>query len=344
MGSRADTGGPPIVRAAHLIVACDVLREIGAPVEGGLRRTGLPGLIEELPNEYVLMPLALDWVQRCGRDLDPSELGFLAAQRSSLGTLAAPLRQAVLDAPTGFARIAAFRRLAHHENCSLHIEPQRVGTNLRIAADTDRCRGHGAHVASEWLQLQAIVSVVRSVAGPDWVPEEMTFACGAARIPAAARAEYPNTRFVVGRAHTSVLVPAALLSLPVPDSEIPTDPRSGGSLPKDDPCYVRRLRRIVRPYLAQGNPGIDRLAEVVGTSRRSFQRKLSQHGTTWSGVLTSARHELACELLADSSYKVIDVAYATGYEHAQHFARAFRQLAGVSPRTYRSELRRRSVA
>jgi AraC-like DNA-binding protein len=38
---------------------------------------------------------------------------------------------------------------------------------------------------------------------------------------------------------------------------------------------------------------------------------------------------------ADPSAKIIDVAMAAGYETPQHFSRAFRQLAGVSPSAYR---------
>lgn len=344
MGSRSSITGPPIVRGAHLIVICDVLREIGVPVERDLRRTGLPGLIEELPNEYVALPLALDWVQRSSRDIDVSELGFRAALKSSLQTFAEPLQQSLLDAPSGFARVLAFQRLAWQENCSLNVEPRRLGDSLRVICDTEFTRLHPALLASEWLQLQAIISVVRSVAGPDWTPEEMTF-ISRGHVPDVALAELPNTRFFFGQPHTSVLVPAALASQPVPAQENAVAALPAGSTAENrDRGYVRRLRRIVRPYLAQGNPGIDQVAELLGTSRRSFQRNLSQHGTTWRGVLSGARYELACELLADHSYKVIDVAMATGYEHAQHFARAFRQFAGVSPRTYRTDLRRRSAA
>lgn len=343
MGSQFSGRAPPIVRGAHLIVICEVLREIGVPVESELRRTGLPGLIEELPNEYVTLPLALDWVKRSSRDIDLSELGYRAALKSNLQTFAEPLQQSVLDAPSGYARILAFQRHAWQENCSLIVEPRRLGDNLRIICDTDYTRQHPALLTSEWLQLQAIISVVRSVAGPGWAPEEMTF-ISRGSVPDIAFADLPNTRFLFGQRHTSVLLPAALASQPAPANEIAADARPVKAPAEKDPGYVRRLRRIVRPYLAQGNPGVDQLAEVVGTSRRSLQRRLSQHGTTWSGVLTSARYELACELLADHSYKVIDVALATGYEHAQHFARAFRQVAGVSPRTYRSKLRRRPAA
>jgi AraC-like DNA-binding protein len=35
--------------------------------------------------------------------------------------------------------------------------------------------------------------------------------------------------------------------------------------------------------------------------------------------------------------KIIDIAYKLGYEDLSHFTRAFRHLAGLSPREYRSQ-------
>jgi AraC-like DNA-binding protein len=49
-----------------------------------------------------------------------------------------------------------------------------------------------------------------------------------------------------------------------------------------------------------------------------------------------ARFETAAHLLQDSQVKVIDAAYAAGYDDPSHFTRAFKQLAGVSPRRYRA--------
>jgi AraC-like DNA-binding protein len=77
------------------------------------------------------------------------------------------------------------------------------------------------------------------------------------------------------------------------------------------------------------------MAEVIGLSGRTLQRRLRQNGRTYTDVLQEARFELAAEMLVDPSARVIDVAMAAGYESPQHFARAFRRLAGVSPTAYR---------
>ena len=54
--------------------------------------------------------------------------------------------------------------------------------------------------------------------------------------------------------------------------------------------------------------------------------------------MQEARFDIARDLLADPARKVIDVAFAAGYESPQHFTRAFRRLAGITPTAYRSGL------
>ncbi len=40
-------------------------------------------------------------------------------------------------------------------------------------------------------------------------------------------------------------------------------------------------------------------------------------------------------MLNQGDTKIIDIAYALGYEHPGHFSRAFRRVSGMSPKAYR---------
>jgi two-component system response regulator YesN len=40
-------------------------------------------------------------------------------------------------------------------------------------------------------------------------------------------------------------------------------------------------------------------------------------------------------MLADPSFKIVDIAHEVGYENPSHFARSFRRIAGLSPSRYR---------
>jgi AraC-like DNA-binding protein len=80
------------------------------------------------------------------------------------------------------------------------------------------------------------------------------------------------------------------------------------------------------------------LAEAVGLSVRSLQRRLSAAGTTYSRLVDEVRMRTALPLLEDPDILLTEIAYDLGYSHPAHFTRAFRRWAGVTPSEYRADL------
>lgn len=108
-----------------------------------------------------------------------------------------------------------------------------------------------------------------------------------------------------------------------------------GALPTD--C-VDSLQITLETLVPQGYTDIISLASFVGLSVRSLQRRLSEHGSSFSGLLARSRYILARRRLLDPTAMVIDVAYEAGYSDPTHFTRAFRTWAGVTPVEYRTAL------
>lgn len=332
-----------IVRAAHLHVYVDELREIGVPVERAIAQSRLPPWALEAPDAYVSFALCLEWLASCSRDLELMEFGFRSARRGSLASLGAPLQHAILDAPTGLARLQTLIRCAALEDNVLSMRMQSEGDSIRVIStflgfETNPFIGIG-----EWVDLHAMVSIVRSVAGPRWCPQEMTFV-SRQRPTTMVQEAFPDTRILVGRPCTSILVSRNLLAGPCPPHDgIPVD----GEIPRTDAVpedltewnFAAAIRRAIRPYLADGYPALTEMAETFRMSERTLQRRIRQCGRTYSEIVREARFDLAREMLLDPGIRIIDVAMAAGYENQQHFARAFRRHAGVSPTIFR-----RSVA
>ena len=326
-----------IFRAAHLRVYLDELRAIGVPVERELGRSRLPSWVEEMPDAYLSLPLCLEWLAHCSRDVELADFSFRAAQRVSLASVSQPLQRAMLDAPTGFARMRALLRLATLDDSVLAIRMRPEGDRIRVICDLEGLGRNPFLCIAEWLSLQAMVSIVQSVAGPAWRPAEMTFV--APRRPSVAAQEaYPDTRLLVGQPHSSILVDSDVLARPSPAIGMRAERSCVEALGADETfgwSFPAALRSAIRPYLADGYPALPLMAEVVGLSSRTLQRRLRRCGRTYSDLVQEARFDLARQMLVDPAARVIDVAMAAGYENPQHFARAFRQLTGVSPTAYR---------
>ncbi len=82
------------------------------------------------------------------------------------------------------------------------------------------------------------------------------------------------------------------------------------------------------------------VAKALASSPRQLQRAYAQFGDgTFHEDLTARRLTAAAELLTQGSIPVRQVAGRVGYRQPSHFARAFRRRYGVSPSTYRTNLR-----
>ena len=70
---------------------------------------------------------------------------------------------------------------------------------------------------------------------------------------------------------------------------------------------------------------------------RLFKQKVSSN---LSDYINQRRLELAIRLLSDSHYKVLEVGRKVGFESAPYFTRFFKRYMGMSPQSYRENLRK----
>lgn len=78
------------------------------------------------------------------------------------------------------------------------------------------------------------------------------------------------------------------------------------------------------------------LADKAQLSVRHFNRIFKEnYKTTPINYILRLRIEYACLLLRKSKLKISDVAYESGFEDSNYFARQFKKITGVSPKEYR---------
>ena len=78
------------------------------------------------------------------------------------------------------------------------------------------------------------------------------------------------------------------------------------------------------------------VAEKLGISSRTLQRKLGEEGTSYSDVLNELRMELALYFLKNTSFSMENIAAELGYAEARSFYRSFKQWTGSTAGSYRS--------
>ncbi len=328
-------------RAAHLHIYLDFLRSVGAPVARDLARSRLPTWVEEMPDEYVSLPLALDWARTCGRDLELMELGFLASGQLAAATLRSPLQRQMATAQTGFAGVLALLRAIEVEDNILAPSMRIEGDAVRVIVDMAALEDHPTRCLVEWQSIRGILLAAGMPSRSAGSLREITFVSRLTPSRGALE-QWPDTPIRCGQPHTSVLFAREALARPL--VETATHGRAkrlldANSSANDEPwdgwTFAGLLRALVRPYLRDGYPDLGMAAEIAGISRRTLQRRLQNEGRNYSDIIQEARFDLARDLLTEGELRMIDIAMMCSYENPQHFSRAFRRIAGVSPRRYR---------
>jgi AraC-like DNA-binding protein len=101
------------------------------------------------------------------------------------------------------------------------------------------------------------------------------------------------------------------------------------------------LLRDLRGWLSRRlqDASLPEAAAALGTSPRSLQRRLHQHGTSFQNQLIALRVEVAQRLLLETDAQVTEIAYEVGCASVHHLGVIFRKATGITPTRWRSERR-----
>jgi AraC-like DNA-binding protein len=101
-----------------------------------------------------------------------------------------------------------------------------------------------------------------------------------------------------------------------------------------------RVRQAILGALQSGEPALDTVAQKVGTSPRTLQRRLRDEATSFQQVLDEVRREAALTHMRSRRATIDEVAFMLGFEKPSSFHRAFKRWTGLTP----GEFRRQSMA
>ena len=102
------------------------------------------------------------------------------------------------------------------------------------------------------------------------------------------------------------------------------------------PSFIATVRRLLQDGLQERDLTLTRLADRLGVSARTLQRRLRAAGVTHRGLVRDVRQELATRSLATQSSQG-QIARSLGYSGAGAFQRAYKRWSGMTP----GEIRRR---
>ena len=340
MNQRIHTGDKsiPVHRVAILRPFSLFLRDIGAPVERRFQQAGLPYFALDNVDNYVpshrFYSFLINTAQREGIE----DLGFHVSHKYGADSADPHMVHLLRHSTTLYSGLSKASTLINRT-----ITNFRMGL-LRSKLDDFSCFYYRPSCDADnpaidqigWFGIMILIGMVREFTGPHWQPTEIGVMGN--RLPTQfIREQFPNTRIRLVQHYSYIALENTLLGLPPSHTAhaLPASPLSQFEPFAKD--FVGSLEQILHSYLQENDLSIEHFASACNMSKRTLQRKLTDTGTSYSTLLDHALFHFASRMLKDSDMTVTNIAHQLGYNDMSHFTRAFRRIAGVTPRAYRQQ-------
>ena len=146
-----------------------------------------------------------------------------------------------------------------------------------------------------------------------------------------------------GHSQMTIVVPSTILNQPMPlrDPETSEYCRQQCQQLLNKLNLKQRLSQRVILLLQEHDqdfPDLNSVCAYLGFSERSFRRKLAEEGYRFQELLNEVRFEKAKQLL-EQGLSLEEIAARLGYSEAGNFSHAFKRWSGLSPKSFRNQLR-----
>ncbi len=311
----------------------------GIALDPLLEQAGLTHHEIEDPRSVIKVRDQVNFLNLVATALEDDFLGFHLAQTADLRQLG-PLHYVLASSET---LIDALQRAVRYssivnEGISLKCID---GKSIRISF---HCVGIGRHLDTHQIEgfMTALVRICRQLTGLRLLPNRVRLMHHRARNAEFAKFFGDNIEF--GATADDITFSNNIRQSPV----VSADPYLNELLisyceeaishrPKTLGSFRSRVENVIATLLPHGKAHASEIARELGVSQRTFARRLSEEGLSFSEVLDGLRSDLANRHLADRDVAISQIAWLLGYRDVGAFSHAFKRWTGKTPGQARAE-------
>ena len=101
---------------------------------------------------------------------------------------------------------------------------------------------------------------------------------------------------------------------------------------------IETIKWHTRELMQSRSPRREAVAERLGISTSTLDRRLKEVGINWQELLDNLRAQLAIEYLSNQEFSVSEIAEKLGFTEIRAFQRRFKRWTGMTPSNYRKEI------
>jgi len=313
------------------------VEELGGDTDALLRSTGLDGAAQD-PDSWISYRSFLLLLDEAARATDCPYFGLRLSRHQDLGVLGTVgfVIQQAPDLRTALRQLAI--HLAHHNQgatVSLKVEDG-------IAQWCFTCKLEGYAPVRQQADLAAGIGVnlMRLVLNPAWSPNAVYFPHAPPQDIRPYKARFDCPLFFNWDSMTMAF-DAAILDTPIreanPHLHQVLDEHLRNLQVNLAGDYCGQVRHLINQALSTGDCSIERVAGSLAINKRTLQRQLKEHDTSYKNLLEDVRFDIARRYLRESSGSLTILADMLCYSELSVFSNAFRQRHGISPREWKKQ-------
>lgn len=325
-----------LVRSASLTHFEEVAAQFGLDARGLVAEAGLPATCLSNPDLKIDAQVTLALLEEAASRAQEPAFGIRMGERrrmSNIGPLAVALRdeptlQRVLDVLVNHIRL-------HNE--ALVIQIQRQGEVVLIRLDLLTEQGRYFRQGTE-LALLVTLQNISLFMGALWRPRMVCFAHAAPASLAVHRRIF-GVPVEFGHEFNGIVCNSADLHAPNPSAD-PVMARYAEqflqSLHGQPANFTDQVRELVLLLLPLGRCNADVVAQHLGCTRRTVNRRLAQEGLSFLRLVDAHRKNMAQQYVHKGELTLTAIASQLGFSSRSALSRWYRQQFGESPRGPRS--------
>lgn len=324
-----------LVRAASLTRFAEVARAAGLDPTRQILDAGLdPSMLRD-PDVMIPAVRVRRLLELSARRSGVESFGLRMAQSRPLSNLG-PVGMLVRDQPTLRESLQVLVRWHTAMNGALSLVIEEQGDIAVIREDLLTAGSDSVRQSTE-LAVGVLVEAMRAILGADWQPRQVCFTHDAP-VDMAMHHQFFGRRVLFGQDFNGVVCTVRDLETPNASAD-PLMARYAQQLLDASPMAATAstdttladVRRTVLLLLPSGRCGIDQVASHLGLVSRTVQRRLAEHGQSFSGLVNEIRVELAHRHTTRGARPLTDIASLLGFSALSGFSRWYQQQFGCSP-------------
>jgi len=324
----------PLIRSSLLSEFPALVLERAGPLGDILEEAGLS--LEQIEQSTLLIPFEkqVRLLQVAARSCRFEAFGLELARRQDMAVFGA-LSLLVMNCNSVLQGLRLFGRYLHYsvQAVKLDIHEQNglgyfiLDTPYEVAAGSDQFWDHSVALA---------YAVMQMLCGHSWTPRSTYLRRPEPQDPGA-YSRYFRSPVAFGTEFSGLVFEQGVLHQPISGSMSSVPDQLQDYLRKSfEGNFLEQMRRVINSLLPTQSCTAKTVAQCMGYSQRTLQRKLQGEQTGFQVQLDQVRCELAVSYLQEPQFSLTDIAALLGFAELSVFTRSFKRWFGVTPSQWRS--------